>query len=102
MLLSLVMQNLKSGFELWLPGAYPPALIAFEGHIHPIDPSWHIAGLGHQPLRVGQEFLETFAVLHFSGPTKPWLDIAYSELRNLWNIHVNYSNEFIRNCNFWS
>ncbi|KAL5716514.1 hypothetical protein ACHQM5_018193 [Ranunculus cassubicifolius] len=93
--------NIDAGYKIWIPGAYPPALISFEGQVHPLDPSWHIAGLGHQPIQVGLETLKEFAVLHFSGPAKPWLEMVYPELRKLWNIHVNYSNEYISNCKFW-
>ncbi|KAF9620607.1 hypothetical protein IFM89_013633 [Coptis chinensis] len=92
--------NLNSGFELWLPGTYPPALVAFEGHVHPIDPSWHKARLGQQALQVDPKLLEAAAVLHFSGPAKPWLEIGSRELQNLWNRHINYSNEFVSNCKF--
>ncbi|OVA05582.1 Glycosyl transferase [Macleaya cordata] len=92
--------NLNSGFTLWHPGALPPALIAFEGQVHPIDPSWHVVGLGsHQPPpELGWKILEVASVLHFSGPAKPWLEIGFPELRSLWNIHVNYSSEYLRRC----
>ncbi|XP_006348942.1 probable galacturonosyltransferase 15 isoform X1 [Solanum tuberosum] len=91
--------NLNSGFELWNPGALPPSLIAFEGHVHRIDPSWHIAGLGYRSIiNVTQSVLEDGAVVHFSGPAKPWLEIGAPEIRSLWSRHVNMSNEFIRKC----
>ncbi|XP_042483812.1 probable galacturonosyltransferase 15 [Macadamia integrifolia] len=90
--------NLDSGFTLWQPGALPPALIAFEGHIHPIDPLWHAAGLGQQPLKINRKMVEAAAVIHFSGPAKPWLDIGIQELRGLWQTHINFTNEFIMNC----
>ncbi|XP_010273414.1 PREDICTED: probable galacturonosyltransferase 15 isoform X2 [Nelumbo nucifera] len=90
--------NLDSGFTLWRPGALPPALVAFQGHVHPIDPSWHMAGLGQQPFEVGLRMLEDASVIHFSGPAKPWLDIGSPELRNLWNIYLNFSSDFIRDC----
>ncbi|TMW96616.1 hypothetical protein EJD97_007110 [Solanum chilense] len=91
--------NLNSGFELWNPGALPPSLIAFEGHVHRIDPSWHIAGLGYRSIiDVTQSVLEDGAVVHFSGPAKPWLEIGAPEIRSLWSRHVNMSNEFIRKC----
>ncbi|KAK4708507.1 hypothetical protein R3W88_029432 [Solanum pinnatisectum] len=61
--------SLNSGFELWNPGALPPSLIAFEGHVHRIYPSWHIAGLGYRLImNVTESVLEDGAVLHFSGP----------------------------------
>lgn len=92
------LQNLNSGFELWRPGALPPALIAFEGNVHPIDPSWHVAELGHRFPQVEESVLKAAAVIHFSGPAKPWLEIAGPEIQSLWSQHVNFSNEFVRDC----
>nr|GMC72693.1 probable galacturonosyltransferase 15 isoform X1 [Ipomoea batatas]GME13027.1 probable galacturonosyltransferase 15 isoform X1 [Ipomoea batatas]GME18482.1 probable galacturonosyltransferase 15 isoform X1 [Ipomoea batatas]GME18483.1 probable galacturonosyltransferase 15 isoform X1 [Ipomoea batatas] len=90
--------NLNSGFELWRPGALPPALIAFEGKVQPIDPSWHVAELGDRFPRVEESVLKAAAVIHFSGPAKPWLEIAAPEIQSLWSRNVNFSNEFVRDC----
>ncbi|GLT34187.1 hypothetical protein SLA2020_087150 [Shorea laevis] len=90
--------NLNSGLTLWKPGVLPPALVAFEGHVHPIDPLWHVAGLGNRPPDTHGESLEAAAVLHFSGPAKPWLEIGFPEVQILWSRHVNSSNTFIRRC----
>lgn len=90
--------NLKSGLELWQPGALPPALLALDGNVHPIDPSWHVAELGQRSLEAHEETLKSAAVLHFSGPAKPWLEIGLPEVRGLWSGHVNFSNKFIRKC----
>ncbi|KAH8489343.1 hypothetical protein Peur_059113 [Populus x canadensis] len=91
--------NLNFGMELWQPGVHPPALLAFEGQVHPIDPSWHVGGLGYRPPQAHSiKMLGDAAVLHFSGPAKPWLDIGFPELRSLWNRHVNFSDKFIRKC----
>lgn len=90
--------NLDSGMGLWHPGALPPALLAFDGHMHPIDPIWHVAGLGYQPPEIGQEILKTAAVIHFNGPAKPWLEIGFREVRSSWTKHVNISNILIRKC----
>lgn len=93
-----VFQSQRSGLTLWPPGVIPPALIAFEGHVHPIDPMWHVAGLGRRSPEVPLEIVEAAAVIHFSGPAKPWLEIGSPEVRGLWNKHVNCSNMFIRRC----
>ena len=87
--------------ELWQPGVHPPALLAFEGQVHPIDPSWHVGGLGYRPPQAHDiKMLGDAVVLHFSGPAKPWLDVGFPELRSLWNRHVNFSDKFIRKCRF--
>ncbi|CAK9314696.1 unnamed protein product [Citrullus colocynthis] len=91
--------NLNSGLALWLPGEFAPSLMAFEGQIYPIDPSWHVGGLGERPPKTfTTEFLEDAVVVHFSGPAKPWLEIGSPEVRNIWNKHVNFSNKFIKRC----
>lgn len=92
----LLKQNRKSGFALWRLGWLPPALIAFEGRVQPIDPSWHLSGLGQRMPK--PEALESAAVLHFSGPRKPWLDIGFPLLRELWRTHLNHTNQFLRSC----
>ena len=72
--------------------------MAFKGHVHPIDSSWHMSGLGCRAVEVSRERLEVAAVLHFSGPAKPWLEIGFPQVRSLWSSHVNISNKFIRKC----
>ncbi|KAJ4845948.1 putative galacturonosyltransferase 15 [Turnera subulata] len=91
-------QSVDSGLDLMQPGVLPPALLAFEGQVQPIDPSWHVAGLGYRTADTRKEMVEAAAVIHFSGPAKPWLEIGFPEVRRLWNRHVNISNIFIRKC----
>ncbi|KAK4477581.1 hypothetical protein RD792_016816 [Penstemon davidsonii] len=90
-------ENLKSNLTLWKLGTLPPALIAFKGHIHPIEPSWHMLGLGYQN-KTKLENVKKAAVIHYNGQSKPWLDIGFEHLRPFWTKYVNYSNEFVRNC----
>ncbi|XP_008785954.2 probable galacturonosyltransferase 13 [Phoenix dactylifera] len=92
-----VKENLKSNLTLWKLGTLPPALIAFRGNIHPIDPSWHMLGLGYQE-KTDLDSVSKAAVIHYNGQCKPWLEIGYKHLQSFWTKHVNYSNDFIRNC----
>ncbi|KAL5989834.1 hypothetical protein ACLOJK_010729 [Asimina triloba] len=91
-------RNQESGFTLWHLGSLPPALITFHGHIHPINSSWHRSGLGHQRPDVDINTLKAAAVIHFSGPAKPWLEIGSPTLRSLWAAHLNFSSEHIMGC----
>lgn len=91
-------ENLRSNLTLWRFGTLPPALIAFRGYVHPIDPSWHMLGLGYQ-FDTDLANVQKAAVIHYNGLAKPWLDIAFPALRPFWTKYVNYSNDFIRNCN---
>ncbi|XP_043706559.1 probable galacturonosyltransferase 14 [Telopea speciosissima] len=90
-------ENLKSNLTLWKLGTLPPALIAFKDHVHPIDPSWHLLGLGYQS-KTNIESVKTAAVIHYNGQSKPWLEIGFEHLRPFWTKYVNYSNVFVRNC----
>ncbi|KAL7100987.1 hypothetical protein ACP275_08G028800 [Erythranthe tilingii] len=90
-------ENLKSNLTLWKLGTLPPALIAFRGNVHPIDPSWHMLGLGYQN-NTNIENVKKAAVIHYNGQSKPWLEIGFEHLRPFWTKYVNYSSDFIRNC----
>lgn len=90
-------ENLNSNLTLWRLGTLPPALIAFNGHVHPINPSWHMLGLGYQT-DTNLNNVRKAAVIHYNGQAKPWLDIAFPELRPFWTKYINYSNDFIKNC----
>lgn len=89
-------KNRETEFRLWKMASLPPALVAFDGRVQAIEPSWHLPNLGwHMP---DAELLQLSAVLHFSGPRKPWLEIAFPELRELWLGHLNVSDSFLRGC----
>ncbi|KAB2002646.1 hypothetical protein ES319_D11G079600v1 [Gossypium barbadense] len=90
-------ENLKSNLTMWKLGTLPPALIAFKGRVHPIDPSWHMLGLGYQR-KTNIENVKRAAVIHYNGQSKPWLEIGFDHLRPFWTKYVNYSNDFVRNC----
>ncbi|KAK8711100.1 hypothetical protein V6N13_146398 [Hibiscus sabdariffa] len=76
-------QNLKSNLTMWKLGSLPPALIAYRGHVHPIDPSWHMLGLGYQN-QTNIENVKRAAVIHYNGQSKPWLEIGFEHLRPFW------------------
>ncbi|KAH8494526.1 hypothetical protein H0E87_021065 [Populus deltoides] len=92
-----VEENLKSCLSLWQLGTLPPGLIAFHGHVHVIDPFWHMLGLGYQE-NTSLADAETAGVIHFNGRAKPWLDIAFPQLRPLWAKYINSSDKFITGC----
>ncbi|KAL4554902.1 hypothetical protein LXL04_037511 [Taraxacum kok-saghyz] len=90
-------ENLKSDLSLWQLGTLPPGLIAFHGHVHVIDPLWHMLGLGYQENTTMAD-VQRAAVVHFNGRAKPWLDIAFPQLRELWTKYVDFSDKFIKSC----
>ncbi|GMJ11494.1 IRREGULAR XYLEM 8, galacturonosyltransferase 12 [Hibiscus trionum] len=90
-------QNLKSDLSLWQLGTLPPGLIAFHGQVRVIDPFWHMLGLGYQDNTTLSD-AETAGVIHFNGRAKPWLDIAFPQLRPLWAKYIDFSDKFIKGC----
>nr|GMD56172.1 probable galacturonosyltransferase 12 [Ipomoea batatas] len=90
-------ENLKSDLSLWQLGTLPPGLIAFHGHVHAIDPFWHMLGLGYQD-NTSIADAESAGVVHFNGRAKPWLDIAFPQLRPLWTKYVDFSDKNIKSC----
>lgn len=89
-------KNRESGFRLWQMASLPPALLAFDGRVQAIDPRWNLPGLGWRVPR--PDLVRLSAVLHFSGPRKPWLEVAFPELRQLWLAHLNASDSFLQGC----
>ena len=41
---------------------------------------------------------ESAGVVHFNGRAKPWLEIAFPQLRKLWTKYVDFSDKFIKSC----
>ncbi|AES92758.2 probable galacturonosyltransferase 12 [Medicago truncatula] len=92
-----VEQNIKSDLSLWHLGTLPPGLIAFHGNVHTIDPFWHMLGLGYQE-NTNLVDAKNAGVVHFNGWAKPWLDIAFPQLKPLWTKYVDFSDNFIESC----
>ncbi|KAL5730980.1 putative galacturonosyltransferase 12 [Ranunculus cassubicifolius] len=90
-------ENLNSDLSLWQLGTLPPGLIAFHGHVHIIDPFWHMLGLGYQD-NTSLADAKNAGVIHFNGRAKPWLEIAFPQLQKLWAKYVNFSDHFIKVC----
>lgn len=82
---------------LWKLGTLPPGLLTFYGLTEPLDPSWHVLGLGYT--NVDQKVIEKGAVLHFNGNSKPWLKIGMEKYKPLWDKYVDYSHPMMQRCN---
>ncbi|KAF7139831.1 hypothetical protein RHSIM_Rhsim06G0192800 [Rhododendron simsii] len=82
---------------LWKLGTLPPGLLTFYGLTEPLDPNWHILGLGYTT--VDQQLLQNGAVLHFNGNSKPWLKIGKGKYKLLWDKYVDYSQPILQQCN---
>ncbi|KAI3457231.1 hypothetical protein Pfo_013894 [Paulownia fortunei] len=82
---------------LWKLGTLPPGLLTFYGLTEPLNPSWHVLGLGYT--NVDQQLIEKGAVLHFNGNSKPWLKIGMEKYKPLWDKYVDYGHPLLQQCN---
>lgn len=82
---------------LWKLGTLPPGLLTFYGLTEPLNPRWHVLGLGYT--NVDPKIIEKGAVLHFNGNSKPWLKIGMEKYKPLWDKYVDYSNPMLEMCN---
>ncbi|KAK4493093.1 hypothetical protein RD792_018065 [Penstemon davidsonii] len=82
---------------LWNLGTLPPGLLTFYGLTEPLDPSWHVLGLGYT--NVDPKLIEKGAVLHYNGNSKPWLKIGMEKYKSLWDKYVDYGHPLLQHCN---
>ncbi|XAR56591.1 Polygalacturonate 4-alpha-galacturonosyltransferase [Bertholletia excelsa] len=82
---------------LWKLGTLPPGLLTFYGLTEPLDPTWHVLGLGYTT--VDPQLIQKGAVLHFNGNSKPWLKIGMEKYKHLWDKYVDYSHPMLQQCN---
>ncbi|KAL9262458.1 putative galacturonosyltransferase 10 [Drosera capensis] len=83
---------------LWKLGTLPPGLLTFYGLTEPLDPSWHVLGLGYT--NVDSKVIAKGAVLHYNGNSKPWLKIGIEKYKPLWDKYVDYNHPMLQQCNF--
>ncbi|KAG6722480.1 hypothetical protein I3842_03G162900 [Carya illinoinensis] len=91
-------QEMNVDRTLWKLGTLPPGLLTFYGLTEPLDPSWHVLGLGYT--NVDPQVILKGAVLHFNGNSKPWLKIGIEKYKPLWEKYVDYSHYLLQQCNF--
>jgi len=84
---------------LWKLGTLPAGLLAFYGLTEPLDRNLHILGLGYDA-NIDAESIENGAVVHYNGNMKPWLKLAMSRYKPVWERYVDYENEYLQKCNF--
>ncbi|KAF7838554.1 putative galacturonosyltransferase 11 [Senna tora] len=82
---------------LWNLGTLPPGLLSFYGLTELLDRRWHVIGLGND-LNIENRVIENAAVIHFNGNMKPWLKLALSKYRPLWEQYVNRSHPHLQDC----
>ncbi|XP_073128445.1 hexosyltransferase GAUT11-like isoform X2 [Henckelia pumila] len=90
-------QEQNADKSLWKLGTLPPGLLAFHGMTEPLDRRWHVLGLGHD-MNVDNRLIETAAVIHFNGNSKPWLKWSIERYRPLWERYVDRDHRYIRDC----
>ncbi|KAJ4973925.1 hypothetical protein NE237_007099 [Protea cynaroides] len=90
-------QEQNADQTLWKLGTLPPGLLAFYGLTEPLDRRWHVLGLGYDA-HIDNRLIESAAVIHFNGNMKPWLKLAISRYKYLWERYVNHTHPFLQDC----
>lgn len=90
-------QEQNADQTLWKLGTLPPALLAFYGLTEPLDRRWHVLGLGYD-MNIDNRLIESAAVIHFNGNMKPWLKLAISRYKPIWDRYVNHSHPYVQDC----
>ncbi|XP_020093925.1 probable galacturonosyltransferase 11 [Ananas comosus] len=82
---------------LWKSGTLPPGLLTFYGLVEPLDRRWHVLGLGYN-FAIDDRLIESAAAVHYSGNMKPWLKLAITRYKHIWEQYVDFSHPFIKEC----
>ncbi|KAJ8422026.1 hypothetical protein Cgig2_029406 [Carnegiea gigantea] len=82
---------------LWKLGTLPPGLLTFYGLTEPLDPSWHVLGLGYT--NVEPKLIVKGAVLHYNGNSKPWLKIGIEKYKPFWEKYIDFHHRILQHCN---
>lgn len=91
-------QNLNKDRQLWKLGSLPLGLITFYNLTYALDKSWHVLGLGYNPI-VSRIDIAKAAVIHYNGNMKPWLEIGIAKYKQYWTKYVKYDHIFLQQCN---
>lgn len=91
-------QNLNKDRQLWKLGSLPLGLITFYNLTYALDKSWHVLGLGYNPI-VSRTDIAKAAVIHYNGNMKPWLEIGIAKYKQYWTKYVKYDHIFLQQCN---
>ncbi|XP_020584319.1 probable galacturonosyltransferase 7 [Phalaenopsis equestris] len=84
--------------ETWRTAALPTSLLAFQGHVFPLDSMSIISGLGHD-YHVSEDVIKTAAALHYNGNMKPWLDLGIPTYKKYWKKFLIQGEPFMDQCN---
>ncbi|KAK9137990.1 hypothetical protein Sjap_008584 [Stephania japonica] len=90
-------QERNTDHTLWKLGTLPPGLLTFYGLTEPLDRRWHVLGLGYD-MNIDNRLIDSAAVVHFNGNMKPWLKLAISRYKPLWERYVNQSHTYMQDC----
>uniref|UniRef100_A0A803LXT4 Hexosyltransferase n=1 Tax=Chenopodium quinoa TaxID=63459 RepID=A0A803LXT4_CHEQI len=56
------------------------SLLTFQDQVYALDDTWVLSGLGHD-YGLNLQFIKNFAVLHYNGNMKPWLELGIPKYR---------------------
>ncbi|XP_010693010.2 probable galacturonosyltransferase 7 isoform X1 [Beta vulgaris subsp. vulgaris] len=91
-------QELKRKGRLPEAAASMASLLAFQDLVYALDDMWVLSGLGHD-YGLNLQSINKFAVLHYNGNMKPWLELGIPKYRSLWFKYLNRQDQLLSDCN---
>ncbi|XP_057521521.1 probable galacturonosyltransferase 7 isoform X1 [Amaranthus tricolor] len=93
-----IVQQLNMEGRLHEAAASRASLLTFQDLVYPLDDTWVLSGLGHE-YGLDIHSVKDFAVLHYNGNMKPWLELGIPKYRSLWLKFLNREDQFLSDCN---
>ncbi|KAK1320931.1 putative galacturonosyltransferase 7 [Acorus calamus] len=94
----LLQEQKSGGEESWRTSVLPASLLAFKDWVYPLEDSWALSGLGHD-YEVDTNTLQSYAILHYNGNMKPWLELGISRYKSYWKKFLKQNDLFMNECN---
>ncbi|KAK1270288.1 putative galacturonosyltransferase 7 [Acorus gramineus] len=96
--LRLLQEQKSGGEESWRTSVLPASLLAFKDQVYPLEDSWALSGLGHD-YEVDTITLKNYAILHYNGNMKPWLELGIARYKSYWKKFLKQNDLFMNECN---
>ncbi|XP_074276966.1 putative galacturonosyltransferase 7 isoform X2 [Silene latifolia] len=74
------------------------SLLTFQDHVHALDDSWVLSGLGHD-YELSVQAIKKAKTLHYNGNMKPWLELGIPKYKSLWLRYLNREDLYLSACN---
>ncbi|KAL2897481.1 putative galacturonosyltransferase 7 [Bienertia sinuspersici] len=93
-----MMLKLKKEGRMHEAAASRATLLTFQDLVYVLDDTWVQSGLGHD-YGLDLQPLKNYAVLHYNGNMKPWLELGIRKYKSFWVKYLSREDLFLSDCN---